>query len=144
MNRTSTIRCLLGALVLPLVLVGGCSMGSASSHDGRVESLHPDARSEITEKVGSPITLKLPGNAGTGYEWVIAGDLPPFLSQQGQSIFVPNDPDKVGSGGDSEFVFVAKKAGKGVIRFHYLLSWKKEARPVRWAEVEVTANSSGS
>jgi predicted secreted protein len=144
MNRNSAIRRFFGAIIIPSVLLGGCSAGSGSSFNGRVESLHPDARSEVAEKVGEPIKLKIPGNAGTGYEWVIAGDLPAFLSQQGQSRFVPNDSERVGAGGDSEFIFIANKSGKGVIRFHYLRSWNKDARPVRWAEVEVTATPGGA
>ena len=141
MSRNLPLRRLLGALVLPAALIGGCNMGTPSSREGRVESLHPDARNEVAEKVGVPFTLTLPGNAGTGYEWVIAGDLPTFLSQRGTPRFVPADSNKVGAGGDSEFVLVASEAGKGVIRFHYLRSWKKDARPARWAEVEVTANT---
>jgi len=144
MNKNSAIRRFFGVIILPSVLLGGCSAGSGSPYNGRVELLHPDARSEITEKVGEPVMVKLPGNAGTGYEWVLAGDLPPFLRQQGQSRFVPNDSERVGAGGDSEFIFIANKSGKGVIRFHYLRSWNKDARPVRWAEVEVTATPGGA
>lgn len=143
MNKKSATRRLFGGLLLFSLFVGGCAMGSAESRPARIESLHPDAKSDITEQVGAPVTFKLPGNAGTGYEWVIAGDLPSFLSQQGKSRFVPNDLKKVGAGGDSEFVLIASGPGKGVVRFHYLQSWKKGARPARWAEVEVTANTSG-
>ena len=143
MNRNSPLRRLLGALVLPVAIIGGCKMESTSSREGRVESLHPDARNEVTAKVGVPFTLTLPGNAGTGYEWVIAGDVPSFLKQRGAARFVPTDSSKVGAGGDSEFVLEASEAGKGVIRFHYLRSWKKDARPARWSEAEVTANTGG-
>ncbi len=143
MNGNSPLRRLLGALVLPVAIIGGCKMESTSSRGGRVEALHPDARNEVTAKVGVPFTLTLPGNAGTGFEWVIVGDVPSFLKQRGTARFVPADSNKVGSGGDSEFVLEASEAGKGMIRFHYLRSWKKDARPVRWSEVEVTANTGG-
>ena len=104
-----------------------------------MEAIHPDAVTEISINVGSSVALMLPGNAGTGYEWVLAGDLPGFLRQRGVSEFVAKDISKVGSQGDTRFVFEAIETGEGAIRFHYLRSWKQDAKPARWAEADITA-----
>jgi predicted secreted protein len=131
------------ALISIVAMLSACASNPAAFRTTAVEALHPDAVTEIPIEVGDGITLMLPGNAGTGYDWVIAGDLPVFLRQRGGSDFVAKDPAKVGSQGDTRFVFEAIGAGEATVRFHYLRSWKKDARPARWAEAAITAKSGG-
>ena len=123
--------------------LSACAVNSTSSRNEVVDALHPDAVTEISTDVGTAVTLTLPGNAGTGYEWVLASPLPEFLQQRGASKFVAKDSTKVGSQGDTEFVLEAIAAGKATVRFHYLRSWKKDARPARWAEAAITVKSGG-
>ncbi|MAB71432.1 MAG: hypothetical protein CMJ54_02880 [Planctomycetaceae bacterium] len=124
-------------------MLSACASNPAAFRTAEVEALHPDAVTEISIEVGTAITLMLPGNAGTGYEWVVAGDLPGFLRRRGGADFVAKDPSKVGSQGDTRFVFEATGAGEATLRFHYLVSWKKDARPARWAEAAITAKPGG-
>ena len=130
-------------LISIAVMLPACAMNPATLRTEAVDALHPDAVTEISIDVGTAITLTLPGNAGTGYDWVLAGDLPGFLRQRGKSVFVSKDPSKVGSQGDTRFVIEATKAGEATVRFHYLRSWKQDAKPARWAEAAITAGSGG-
>ena len=123
--------------------LSACAVNPTTNRTEVVDALHPDAVTEISTDVGTAVTLTLPGNAGTGYEWVLASPLPEFLQQRGASKFVAKDSSKVGSQGDTEFVLEAIAAGKATVRFHYLRSWKKDARPARWAEAAITVKSSG-
>ncbi|MCP4837626.1 MAG: protease inhibitor I42 family protein [Phycisphaera sp.] len=130
-------------LISAATLLPACAANSRSFETDSVEAIHPDAVTEITIDVGEAVTLMLPGNAGTGYDWVLAGDLPGFLRQRGDARFVAKDASKVGSQGDTRFVFEAIEGGEATVRFHYLRAWKKDAKPARWAEAAITAGSAG-
>ena len=65
--------------------LSACVSNSATTRTEVVDALHPDAVTEVSTDVGTAVTLTLPGNAGTGYEWVLAAPLPEFLQQRGAS-----------------------------------------------------------
>lgn len=132
------------ALLSLAVTLPACAPSAASRATDVVEAIHPDAVTEVSIDVGKSIAVMLPGNAGTGYDWVLAGELPAFLRQRGASDFVAKDASKVGSQGDTRFIFEAIAEGEATVRFHYLRSWQQDARPVRWAEAAITAKAGGS
>ena len=136
MNR---ITILLFSLSLSCIVLSGCESGMGSSKkaiDGR--TLHSGSTTQMTAKVGEVIELGLPGNAGTGFTWSIAGDLPGCVKKVAEPYFKADHPELPGSSGTTRFRFEAVEAGSGSIRFEYARPWEKDARPARWSVVEIT------
>ena len=136
MNQITT---LLFSLALSCNVLFGCdsSMGpSKKALDGR--TLHSDSTTSMAVRVGEVIELGLPGNAGTGFTWSIAGELPGCVKKAAEPYFKADHPELPGSSGTTRFRFEAVEAGSGSIRFEYARPWEKDARPARWSVVEVT------
>ncbi len=136
--RSWSLASLAFAAMLP-----ACVSDPSAFRTDAVDALHPDAVTEVSIEIGTAVTLTLPGNAGTGYDWVLADGLPEFLRQRGQSRFVAKEASRVGSQGDTRFIIEAVGPGEASVRFHYLPGWNQNARPVRWAEAAVTAKTKG-
>jgi inhibitor of cysteine peptidase len=70
----------------------------------------------INAKVGDIIEISIPSNPTTGYSCLLSNmpDCVYFV----ESSYIPDQPVKSGSGGTSQFKFVAVKKGNGQILFH--------------------------
>lgn len=77
----------------------------------QVELLPP-----ITAKVGDIIDISIPSNPSTGYSCLLS-EMPGCVYFV-ESAYIPDQPIIPGSGGTSQFKFVAVKKGEGPIIFH--------------------------
>ena len=104
-----------------------------------VDALHPDAKSTIEVSVGEVVAFDLPGHAGTGYEWKLTCEQPAFLEQMGTPAFQSTDPSRMGSGGNTRFVYRVTGTGTGPLQYDYARSWETDVKPVRRSTVTVTS-----
>ncbi|MGB9131183.1 MAG: protease inhibitor I42 family protein [Methanosarcina sp.] len=77
----------------------------------KVELLPP-----IKAKVGDVFEISIPSNPSTGYSCLMS-EMPDCVFFV-ESTYVPDQPVRTGSGGTSQFKFVAVNKGKGRIIFH--------------------------
>jgi len=116
--------------------VGACEKPAGVAAKSRPELVldeQADGRT-VTVEVGRRITIRLAGNATTGYLWQI-GELTPGrpIQSLGDPQYVP-DPkagNRVGVGGVSTFDFVGTEPGKARLRLEYRRPWEKEQPPAR-------------
>ncbi|MAC20336.1 MAG: hypothetical protein CMJ23_11820 [Phycisphaerae bacterium] len=106
-----------------------------------VDALHPDAKSTIEVAVGEMVAFDLPGHAGTGYEWKLTCEQPAFLEQVGKAVFQPKDPSRMGSGGNTRFLYRVTGTGTGPLQYDYARSWETGVKPVRRSTVTVTSTT---
>ena len=107
-----------------------------------VDTLHPDATSTLEVTVGEMVAFDLPGHAGTGYEWKLTCEQPEFLQQVGTPIFQSIDPGRMGSGGNTRFLYRVMGTGTGPLQYDYARSWETDVKPVRRSTVTVTSAAS--
>lgn len=77
----------------------------------KVELLPP-----INAKVGDIIDISIPSNPTTGFSCLLS-EMPDCVYFV-ESGYIPDKPIRVGSGGTSQFKFVAVNKGNGKIIFH--------------------------
>jgi len=82
---------------------------------------------EATVDIGTPVEIRLKGNATTGFSWSVAKIEGDSVKQQGKIHYVPDKGPKgmVGSGGTAIATFKAVKAGKSIITLEYRRPWEK-------------------
>ena len=76
-------------------------------------------------KVNESFIIKLKSNPTTGYRWEADFD-EDFLSLD-KSEYVPDLPERIGSGGIEKFTFTGLKAGTTGITMNYKRSWEEES-----------------
>jgi inhibitor of cysteine peptidase len=84
----------------------------------------------IETKVDQDFVITLDSNPSTGYSWRLARPLPSMLKLQGKR-YIPDKPQKIGSGGTEIWTFEPVRSGKVTIMFEYIRPWEKESQPVR-------------
>jgi inhibitor of cysteine peptidase len=90
--------------------------------------------------VGQTITVRLPGNPTTGFEWVA---LPPddpavTVEASGQYVADPAGAGQVGGGGTYVFHYKAERPGTAKIVLHYRRSWEKSPTEIFHVLVRVS------
>ena len=88
---------------------------------------------------GDSLTVRLPSNPTTGFNWEIA-QLPKLLEQIGEQEFVPKTKGTgmVGVGGINIWKFQVKSFGDGVLGFIYRRPWET-VPPIDVVEYKLTA-----
>ncbi len=84
----------------------------------------------IEVKIGQDFVIALDSNPTTGFSWRLAEPLPGMLKLQGKR-YIPNKPQKLGSGGTEEWTFKSVRSGKVAIMFEYVRPWEKISPPDR-------------
>lgn len=136
-------RVIFAAAVGLVLSASGCD--SVMKKDGSsivpdtVDALHPDATSTIEVTVGEVVAFDLPGHAGTGYEWKLTCEMPSFLEEVSKPFFQASDPDRMGSSGNTRFLYRVTGTGIGPLQYDYARSWETGVRPVRRSTVSVTS-----
>ena len=88
---------------------------------------------------GAELKVVLDANATTGFQWQLAGDLPPALAPIGTRIYVPRgDPRFTGSGGINVFRFRGEQAGPAVLQFEYRRPWETGVPAAKTVRYTVT------
>ncbi len=73
------------------------------------------------------LAIKLPSNAGTGYQWVVKSGSPDFITI-GNSFTIPHTNGPVTGAAGTEIIFMgAKKAGLYNVTMEYKRSWERSA-----------------
>lgn len=94
-----------------------------------------DSGKTFSAKVGETFTVRVQGNASTGYRWATVG-LSSKLELVSESSGSSGGP--VGGGSGVEFEFRVKKAGKIELKLDYARSWDKD-NPAETLEVTINA-----
>ncbi len=95
----------------------------------------------VEAAVGQVITVRLPGNPTTGFEWVA---LPPddaavSVEASGQYVPDPVGANVVGGGGTYVFHYKAERPGAAKIVLHYRRNWEKSPTEIFHVLVRVSA-----
>ncbi len=120
--------------------LAGCQMtpSGRAANPEIVETLHTDASNTLSVKQGVPFALDLPGNAGTGYSWMLHGELPAGLRQRGKPFFRADDPDRMGAPGVTRFLMTGLEPNEYDLAFEMRRAWEVDSKPVRRAIIKVT------
>ena len=97
----------------------------------------------VEATIGQMITVRLPGNPTTGFEWVA---LPPddaavTVEAAGQYVADPAGAGVVGSGGTYVFHYMAERPGAAKIVLHYRRSWEKSPTEIFHVLVRVSSSA---
>jgi inhibitor of cysteine peptidase len=95
-----------------------------------------DAGTTITVAVGTRFTIELEENATTGYTWSSPEFDQKVLALSGDEYTLPEGA-AIGGGGMRKFEFVARTAGRTVIRLGYRQPWMPNAPPEATFELTV-------
>lgn len=113
------LMCLAASAVAAVVSVTACS-GPQAVVLGEV-----DAGRTVEMAVGQRLAVRLPSNATTGFQWVVADEGP--LTRIGEPVYEePQAGDVVGAGGTQVFTFEASAGGTGELRLEYRRTWEKD------------------
>ena len=133
-------------LVLVLALVGAvaaaCNSDNGTASDERLALTEADNGQSFTVKVGSTVTVIIPGNPTTGYQW--AADLSEqsaaLLTLDGEPVYEPEDTGEtlVGSGGRYIFTFTAAAAGQAELELKYWRTFEPDVAPIDTFAASIT------
>jgi inhibitor of cysteine peptidase len=125
------------AAVGVVLVVGGTSDLSAATTD--TINVGPAANgSQRRLHRGDVLVVRLPSNPSTGYTWKVCCGTRTLLVVASRTYLPPRDEQLVGAPGKAVLRFRAVKAGKTVLRLHYVRSWEKGAVPARTFALRVT------
>jgi len=120
------------ALVLAVAALGGCASGGGASP--AVGPVRLDASADGTTielATGTEVSVALEGNPTTGFDWRVAGVVPPQLTATSDTLESSVTPGIVGAGGVRVFNYTAAAAGTGVLKLEYLRSWETTVPPAK-------------
>ncbi len=72
---------------------------------------------------GGKVVVSLKGNPTTGYIWTVSQSGAPYM-QFIKEEYDGTNPNLIGSGGISRFIFDANQQGNAVVEFKYSRSWE--------------------
>ncbi len=131
------------ALMLAFAVLAavGCGSGDADK-SANLALTDVDNGKSFTVKVGDTITVVVPGNPTTGYEWTtdLAEDSAALLALTGDPVYEqdPGSEGLVGAGGAYTFTFTAKATGEAELGLKYWRSFEPEVDPIETFVVSVT------
>ena len=102
-----------------------------------LELSEPNNGSNFTIFLGEELTIRLPGNPTTGYQWEVLTNDFTVLKQKGEPVFV-SDSNRIGAGGQITFLFVSCRIGSTRLKLAYHRPWEKETPPIQVFEIGVT------
>ena len=114
---TPALACIAFALAL------GCDNSSADASSAAVTQSQNGETIALPK--GESLTIELPGNPTTGYEWTVAQLDPAFL-RLADSTYAP-DSSAIGSGGTYTFRFETLQPGATTLALAYRRSWETTA-----------------
>ena len=88
---------------------------------------------------GDKLTVKLPGNPTTGYNWYPVS-VPDMLKQQGAPSHKP-DSSLIGAGGETSFSFLATGTGSGKLELAYRRAWEKDRPALKTCAIQITSSA---
>lgn len=130
-NKTFKTLTIIIVLVGLLASMTGCSPKI-------VKLTEVDNNKEISMQVGNQLTITLPGNPSTGYNWEVQSGDTAILGMVGEAQFVSDNSDLVGAGGKLTLTFEALKSGSTTLELVYHRAWETDVAPLQTFTVQVT------
>jgi inhibitor of cysteine peptidase len=125
--RTRTVLAL--AVAAAALLVAGC-VGPVS--DDRVRVGEAANQTEVRLRTGQLLEVSLPGNATTGFDWILNGRPPSRLTTVSDTYEPdPASTGAAGAGGVRTFVYRASEEGTGTLRLIYARSFEPDVPPAK-------------
>ncbi len=143
-GKSVTLRVSLLVLVLALVAAAtaACSSNSGTASDDALALTEADNGQSFTVKVGTAITVAIPGNPTTGYQWEadLSEESAALLTLAGEPAYEPDATGAtlVGSGGQYVFTFTAAAAGQAELELKYWRSFESDVAPVDTFAASIT------
>lgn len=143
---------LIGLLVFVLALFAAATAACGSDNDKTsdegttpVEELmltEADNGKSFTVPVGGTITVAIPGNPTTGYQWAadLSEESAALLTLEGEPFYQAESTDAtlVGSGGMYTFTFTAAAAGQAELKLKYWRSFEADVAPIETFTATIT------
>ena len=120
--------------VLALALLAVSAQAAFAGHAPVVVG-EADAGTTARVAIGQLLVVRLPGNAGNGYQWFIDGDPTPELILSGrkmESVAMPGGPLT------TIFTYTAESPGTVTLKAKYIRTWEKDRPPARTYVLTVT------
>ncbi|CAN5650078.1 hypothetical protein BH11ARM2_BH11ARM2_11970 [soil metagenome] len=89
-------------------------------------------------RVGETITITVPSNRTTGYDWKLKPTSNSILRAKGDH-YLPSSDTRPGVGGEHVFKFVVARRGTSEVQLGYLRSWEHGVRPAKTWSYTFTA-----
>lgn len=115
-------------LLAGILLIVGCSAAPKE---------YTSADQSISAAVGEQFTIKLEGNATTGFQWTSAFDEAYLKQVKSEYVVDKSKTGMVGVGGNQYFTFQALKAGSTEVKCTYERSFDK-GKDAKYATFKVT------
>jgi len=115
---------------LLMLCVAAVVVGALSACDLLPLVINQDANGALeSTSVGGKVEIRLPGNAGTGYEWLRVApepmdDSPLEIVQEG--VFEPGQSGLPGALGTYTFEYKAVETGTVTLEFDYKRAWEDD------------------
>jgi len=123
--------------VMAVIAVGVTALTQTGETTNGSATLGPtEAGSAVALEVGGELTITLPANPTTGYNWVVAAINPTLLTQIGEPEF-STESDLIGAGGTMTFHFEGTASGQDSLRLEYRRPWE-DGEPLETYLVTVT------
>lgn len=97
-----------------------------------------DSGVTVTVSQGAVITLQLPANPSTGYDWEATISNQSVLKETSAPVFKPSS-SAIGTGGTYTFQYQAKGSGRSDLTLVYRRAWETGVAPLRTFTVTIVA-----
>jgi predicted secreted protein len=96
---------------------------------------------QVEVRTGDTVTIRLPENPTTGYQWQLAADSAALgmVASLVHKNFTPPAPAAAGAGGERELVFTIRDAGSTQLRLLYKQPWGGDEAAADTYTIELTA-----
>jgi inhibitor of cysteine peptidase len=125
---------------LALALTGALPCAAATGGASLVTITDKNSGQAIAISVGQSLSVRLPSNPTTGYEWTAAPLHAGPLTQLRAPAFEAPASGRLGAGGTEVFSYRGVAAGTAHLTFSYARSWE-HAAPARRVAVTVVVRS---
>lgn len=122
---------------LAALLVVSLTQVAACTPSGPVKVGESANGTTVHMAVGQTLTIALPGNITTGYDWVLAGAPPSGFTTMSLSYTPTPTAGVAGAGGVRTYVYKADTAGTVTIKLNYARSFEKGVAPAKVFTVTV-------
>jgi predicted secreted protein len=137
MQKTSSWLLLLAVLLFHWTLPALACPKTSNVMSSTVAISEKDQGRSIALTTGQILAVKLPGNAGTGYQWQLHKNSNPQLLQLlGTMTTEPLGREEPGLSENFVHQFKAIGTGSGELEFYYVRPWEKD-KPSRTMRVQV-------
>lgn len=121
-------------LPIGLVWLAGCA-----HNDSSTVTLEEDDDCPLQLESRQHLVLTLPSNPSTGYRWQVRESASRVLRSLGPEIYSsPEQPEVVGSAGESTWRFQAVQAGQDSLLLVYQRPWEVDAKPAKVFDCAIT------